>query len=97
MPPCAHAVEAPWPSGAAEITVTGRGASFSAQNSPARPPPTMTTSSVSRVRSWIMCRALHVVSRFARRWHQFFRLIIRSTERRAFSAIRGSIVTSSRR
>ncbi len=51
MPPCAHAVEAPWPSGAAEITVTGRGASFSAQNSPARPPPTMTTSSVLRVRS----------------------------------------------
>jgi len=36
--------------GAAEITVTGRGASFSAQNNPARPPPTMTTS-LSRVRS----------------------------------------------
>ena len=44
MPPCAHAVEAPSPSGAAEITMTGRGASFSAQNSPARPPPTITTS-----------------------------------------------------
>ena len=51
MPPCAHAVEAPWPKGAAEITVTGRGASFSAQNSPARPPPTMTILSVLRVRS----------------------------------------------
>src|SRR5258705_4285657 len=50
MPPCAHAVEAPWPSGAAEITMTGRGASFNAQNSPARPPPMMTTS-VLRVRS----------------------------------------------
>ena len=46
MPPCAQAVDAPSPSGAAEITVTGRGASFSAQNRPARPPPTMTTSSV---------------------------------------------------
>ena len=51
MPPCAHAVEAPWPSGAAEITVTGRGASFSAQNSPASPPPTMTILSALRVRS----------------------------------------------
>ena len=39
MPPCAQAVEAPSPSGAAAITVTGRGASFSAQNRPARPPP----------------------------------------------------------
>ena len=34
-----------------EITVTGRGASFSAQNRPARPPPTMTTLSGLRVRS----------------------------------------------
>jgi hypothetical protein len=51
MPPCAQALEAPSPSGAAEIRVTGRGASFSAQNRPARPPPTMTTSSVLRVRS----------------------------------------------
>ena len=40
-----------WPKGAAEITVTGRGASFSAQNNPARPPPTMTIPSVLRVRS----------------------------------------------
>ena len=47
MPPCAQALEAPSPSGAAEMTVTGRGASFSAQNRPARPPPTMTTSSMS--------------------------------------------------
>src|SRR5215472_17737379 len=54
MPPCAQALEAPWPSGAAEMRVTGRGASFSAQNRPARPPPTMTTSSVLRVRSWIL-------------------------------------------
>ena len=34
--------------------VTGRGASFNAQNRPARPPPTMTTSSVLRVRSWML-------------------------------------------
>src|SRR6185437_12942971 len=54
MPPCAQALDAPSPSGAAEISVTGRGASFSAQNNPARPPPTMTTSSVLRVRSWIL-------------------------------------------
>src|SRR6202000_434190 len=54
MPPCAQALEAPWPSGAAQIRVTGRGASFSAQNSPAMPPPTMTTSSVRRVRSWTL-------------------------------------------
>jgi hypothetical protein len=54
MPPCAQAEDAPSPSGAAEISVTGRGASFSAQNSPARPPPTMTTSSVLRVRSWML-------------------------------------------
>src|SRR5690348_5455934 len=54
MPPCAQALEAPWPSGAAEMSVTGRGASFSAQNNPARPPPTMTTSSVRRVRSWTL-------------------------------------------
>src|SRR5580765_3131204 len=45
IPPCAQAEEAPCPIGAAAITVTGRGASFSAQNSPAKPPPTMTTSS----------------------------------------------------
>src|SRR5579859_594016 len=54
MPPWAQAVDAPSPSGAAEIRVTGRGASFSAQNSPASPPPTMTTSSVLRVRSWML-------------------------------------------
>src|SRR4051812_4094041 len=47
MPPCAHADDAPSPIGAAEITVTGRGASFRAQNSPAKPPPTMTTSSAT--------------------------------------------------
>ena len=45
MPPCAHADDAPSPMGAAVITVTGRGASFNAQKSPASPPPTMTTSS----------------------------------------------------
>src|SRR5689334_21743058 len=44
IPPWAQALDAPWPSGAAEITVTGRGANFNAQNNPARPPPTMTTS-----------------------------------------------------
>src|ERR1700759_820222 len=54
MPPCAQALEAPWPSGAAEMSVTGRGARFSAQNNPARPPPTMTTSSVRRVRSYTL-------------------------------------------
>jgi hypothetical protein len=32
--------------GAGGASVTGRGASFSAQNRPARPPPTMTTSSM---------------------------------------------------
>ena len=46
MPPCAQADEAPSPSGAAASTVTGRGARRSAQNRPASPPPTMTTSSV---------------------------------------------------
>ena len=45
MPPWARADEAPSPIGAAVTTVTGRGASFSAQNNPAKPPPTMTTSS----------------------------------------------------
>ena len=99
-------LEAPSPSGAAEITVTGRGASFSAQNSPARPPPTMTTSSVC-VRSVIL--TLHVCLSSSSRPSranalqagttvlQLFRLIIRSTERRALSAISGSTVTSSRR
>ena len=37
--PCAHALDAPSPNGAAEITVTGRGASLRAQNNPARPAP----------------------------------------------------------
>ena len=46
MPPWAQADEAPSPIGAAARTVTGRGASFSAQNRPARPPPTTTTSSI---------------------------------------------------
>ena len=41
MPPCAQADEAPSPSGAAASTATGSGASFSAQNRPARPPPTI--------------------------------------------------------
>jgi hypothetical protein len=34
------------PSGAAVMTVTGRGARLSAQRSPASPPPTMITSSI---------------------------------------------------
>ena len=62
MPPCAHADDAPCPSGAAEISVTGRGASFSAQNRPARPPPTMTTSSVAAgevVDVVVSCHALN--------------------------------------
>ena len=46
MPPCAQAEDAPSPIGAAVTMVTGRGASFSAQNRPASPPPTMTTSSM---------------------------------------------------
>src|SRR5262245_22663528 len=46
MPPWAQALEAPSPRGAAVTMVTGRGASFSAQNRPARPPPTMITSSM---------------------------------------------------
>src|SRR3954447_22536711 len=54
MPPCAHADEAPCPSGAADINVTGRGASLSAQNSPASPPPMMMTSSVLRLRLWML-------------------------------------------
>src|SRR5215218_191582 len=54
MPPCAHADDAPCPSGAAEISVTGRGASLSAQNNPARPPPTMMTSSELRVKVWMV-------------------------------------------
>ncbi len=37
MPPWARADEAPSPIGAAVTTVTGRGASFSAQNKPAKP------------------------------------------------------------
>src|SRR5665213_2728988 len=45
MPPCAQADEAPCPIGAAVSTVTGRGARRSAQNKPARPPPTIMTSS----------------------------------------------------
>src|SRR5438270_1677298 len=62
MPPCAHADDAPSPSGAAEINVTGRGASLSAQNNPASPPPTMTTSS-ERVRVWmVLCMAVSIYS-----------------------------------
>src|ERR1700743_874091 len=51
MPPCAHALDAPSPSGAAAMTVTRRGASLSAQNNPARPAPTMTTSPVELPKS----------------------------------------------
>ncbi len=47
MPPCAHAEDAPCPIGAAASTVTGRGASRSAQNRPASPPPRMITSSAT--------------------------------------------------
>src|SRR5439155_17265865 len=112
-------------SGAAEITVTGRGASFSAQNNPARPPPTMTMSlAVESLRWFVMAylplsslrkqgpirRGLSVgaMGQLSRatsdicgygsllpqgRQRQFFRLIIRSIGRRAFSAIAGSTVT----
>ena len=45
IPPCAQTDEAPSPIGEAVTTVTGRGASFSAQKRPASPPPTITTSS----------------------------------------------------
>ena len=41
MPPGAQAEEAPSPIGEVASTVTGCGASLSAQNSPARPPPMM--------------------------------------------------------
>src|SRR5262245_52020648 len=44
MPPCAHALDAPCPIGAAVSTVTGRGLSLSAQNKPTMPPPMMITS-----------------------------------------------------
>src|SRR5579883_2798441 len=64
MPPCAQADDAPCPSGAAEITVTGRGASFSAQNRPASPPPMMTTSSVL-VNWWIELFMLFLRRRLA--------------------------------
>ena len=37
MPPCAQMLEAPSPSGAAAMTVTGSGASFSAVNRPGKP------------------------------------------------------------
>ena len=46
MPPCAQAEDAPSPRGDVANTVTGRGLSLSAQNRPARPPPTMTTEEV---------------------------------------------------
>src|SRR5215510_12654369 len=42
MPPCAQTLDAPAPIGAPVSNVTGRGASLSAQNRPANPPPTMT-------------------------------------------------------
>src|ERR1043165_6073551 len=42
MPACAQRLDAPSPKRAAETTVTGRGASFSAVKRPARPAPTMT-------------------------------------------------------
>ena len=41
MPPCAQAEDAPCPSGTGVSTVQGKGASFSAVKSPARPPPMM--------------------------------------------------------
>src|SRR5215475_11249432 len=66
MPPCAQALEAPSPNGAAEMRVTGRGASFSAQNNPASPPPTMTTSSVLRVRSWTLSDMAFLATRRSR-------------------------------
>ena len=40
MPPCAHRLDAPSPKCAAEMMVTGRGASLSAVNRPASPAPT---------------------------------------------------------
>src|SRR3954470_2994317 len=46
-PPCAHAVDAPSPIGAAVTIVTGLGLSLSAQNRPASPPPMMTMSSIA--------------------------------------------------
>ena len=46
IPAWAQADDAPVPIGAAVITVTGFGASFSAQNRPAKPPPTIRISSV---------------------------------------------------
>ena len=79
--------------------VTGRGASFSAQNRPASPPPTMTTSSdVATCGHEISSRVRHggaLVEHAGRDGAQLFRWIIRSTERRAFAAIIGSITTSS--
>ena len=58
MPPCAQAEDAPAPSGAAATTVTGRGASFSAQNSPARPPPTMRMSELGMSADILMSPSL---------------------------------------
>ncbi len=88
-------------------TVTGRGLSFSAQNRPARPPPTITTSSIA-VQDWaersgsswhaLRTRAskLEETGDPARgRSHQFFRFTMRSTARRARSAIAGSTKISS--
>src|ERR1044072_9471976 len=59
-PPCAQALDAASPIGAAVTMVTGRGLSFSAQNRPARPPPTMTTSSVANVSNVRIGLALQV-------------------------------------
>ena len=51
MPPCAQVEEAPSPSGFGLSTVTGSGASLSAVNSPARPPP-MTSTRCGPARRW---------------------------------------------
>ena len=91
----------PAPSGAAASTVTGIGASFSAVNRPASPPPTMTTSPRHRAssaarkrsatsRSCVAMRPptrLHGGRRMLRRRVQFVRLTMRSTARRALAAI----------
>ncbi len=79
-PPCAQAEDEPSPKGAATSRVTGSGASFSAQKSPASPPPTMRMSDLGMTPS----RTAYLTA------------IIRSTERRARAASAGSMTTSSR-